>query len=534
MKRILVLLVMHLIQVSMLYGQNDFTLYKQARKLTIEKKWNKAIQSYNKLRDRYPESRYRDDADFWNAYILEKQGQLEDAFFTYQEVIDKHPKSAWVDDAVIHQIFLAETFVRNGKDSYAEFLKQKLDDSDVNIRNQAAISLGELGNRAALPVLRNIGRGDDVDLATVAKKLIKKIERTPAPAAGEEKSLSDIEILLKSKDEGGLSSEGPEQSFWDKLFFETSRYKTYMQLNRKGEEWSDTELMNFGLWHILSPDLFENYFSLSDEYDRKEWLRKFWKRWDPTPTTDTNERKDEFIRRIRYARNSFGGEWNGRQFKHLTQQYMREGWSVAPWDSRGELYVKYGEPDHRDASRGMHEEIWRYYRYDVDFTVKPYVTNIFGNGIKPGPMSKIMYRSNPSYIETGYIYKNEFRFDAYKDYSPMKDFEVDMDVTKSASDVMKIDVVYKLSAKDIDFLDRDGKFTAKFLERYVVYNEDFREVFSRQKDVDLLAASESEKKTRRSFRFDFELPRGSYTLALSVKDRNSNKLGIFLEEFRVE
>ncbi|MEE4312316.1 MAG: GWxTD domain-containing protein [candidate division KSB1 bacterium] len=534
MKRILVLLVIHFIQVSTLFGQNDFTLYKQARKLTIEKKWNKAIQSFNKLRDRYPESRYRDDADFWNAYILEKQGELEDAFFTYQEVIDKHPKSAWVDDAVIHQIFLAETFVRNGKESYAEFLKQKLDDPDVNIRNQAAISLGELGNRAALPVLKNIGRGDDVDLAAMSKKLIEKIEGTPAPVTEEEKSLSDIEILLKSKNEGGLSSEGSDQSFWDKLFYETNRYKTYLQLNRKGEDWSDTELMNFGLWHILDSNQFEDYFSLSADYDREEWLRRFWKRWDPTPTTDANERRDEFLRRVRYARDNFGDEWNGRQFKHLTQQYLREGWSVAPWDSRGELYVKYGDPDHRDTSRGMYEEIWRYYRYDVDFAVKPYITNIFGNGIKPGPMSRIMYRNNQSYIETEYIYKNEFRFDAYKDYSPMKDFEVALDVKKSVSDLKKIDVVYKLSAKDIEFLKDDGKYSAKFLERYVVYNNDFREVLSNQKDIGVLAESGSDKKARRSFRFDFELPKGSYTLALSVTDRNSNKLGIFLEEFRVE
>ncbi len=77
--------------------------------------------------------------------------------------------------------------------------------------------------------------------------------------------------------------------------------------------------------------------ALKEAKDRKVLLQQFWKRRDPTPITDVNERKVEHFRRVAYAREHFGT-------------------AVFPWDRRGEVYVRYGTPSHKSASRDRRRE----------------------------------------------------------------------------------------------------------------------------------------------------------------------------------
>lgn len=71
--------------------------------------------------------------------------------------------------------------------------------------------------------------------------------------------------------------------------------------------------------------------------NRQVLLQQFWKRRDPTPITDVNERRVEHFRRVAYAREHFGT-------------------AVFPWDRRGEVYVRYGTPSHKSASRDRRRE----------------------------------------------------------------------------------------------------------------------------------------------------------------------------------
>ncbi|OGG52093.1 MAG: hypothetical protein A3F84_19780 [Candidatus Handelsmanbacteria bacterium RIFCSPLOWO2_12_FULL_64_10] len=64
--------------------------------------------------------------------------------------------------------------------------------------------------------------------------------------------------------------------------------------------------------------------------DRREFLRRFWLERDPFLATGGLMRWLEHYRRVLYARERFAGS-----------QY--------PWDRRGEVYIRYGEPDYRSA-----------------------------------------------------------------------------------------------------------------------------------------------------------------------------------------
>ena len=78
-------------------------------------------------------------------------------------------------------------------------------------------------------------------------------------------------------------------------------------------------------------------FKEAAEDERKALSETFWAGRDPAPATAANERWIEHCRRVAYAREHFGGH-------------------DFPWDARGEVYVRYGRPDHISESENIRFE----------------------------------------------------------------------------------------------------------------------------------------------------------------------------------
>ncbi len=74
-----------------------------------------------------------------------------------------------------------------------------------------------------------------------------------------------------------------------------------------------------------------------DRFDRLGYARLFWQKRDPTPATPANERRIEHYRRVIYAIKNYSD--------------ARE-----PWDRRGEVYIRYGEPRHKSQSDSVRFE----------------------------------------------------------------------------------------------------------------------------------------------------------------------------------
>lgn len=72
-------------------------------------------------------------------------------------------------------------------------------------------------------------------------------------------------------------------------------------------------------------------YEQADGPDRVELVKRFWTAHDPDLTTAINERLLEHYRRVWYA---LGAYSRGKQ----------------PWDRRGEVYIRFGEPDYRSTS----------------------------------------------------------------------------------------------------------------------------------------------------------------------------------------
>jgi hypothetical protein len=258
-------------------------MFLDAKEKCIEQQWREAIDLLEELLQKYPTSRYQDDAKFWIAYSLEKiPGSSVDAFFKYSELVNDSPSSPWKDDAIMHQIMLAEQFVRGGQEQYRSFLREKLGTAMSQIRNRAAIALGRLGDRSGLEVLRKLR--DDDDLGALAGNLITLLDKEPLESIPDT-SRSAIRLLYEKGLEPMTKGKPEDRGF---LWFSSQRYEQYRSMLRNDDNWNRQELNDFALWHIINTDEFESYRSLSDAYDKEEWMRKFWKERDPTPTTDEN------------------------------------------------------------------------------------------------------------------------------------------------------------------------------------------------------------------------------------------------------
>ena len=80
--------------------------------------------------------------------------------------------------------------------------------------------------------------------------------------------------------------------------------------------------------------------------ERRARWDEFWKRRDPTPETERNEAKEDFLERLHYANAEFGA--------------TRPGWMT----DRGRIYIRYGPPDliEREpaAADAYPVEVWHY------------------------------------------------------------------------------------------------------------------------------------------------------------------------------
>lgn len=200
---ILLPILLLMIMPSILSAQQDSTLFLEAKTLMFQKKYSEALNLYEMLKMRYPDSKYSDASEFWSAYILEKQGKTTFAFNAYGDLVQKYPGSTWVDDAMVRQIGLAEKFVREGQQNYQDFLNEKLDSPFKNVRYQAALSLGKFRDQRAVPVLNEMSKNGDRDMKSIANSMLRNYpSQPPGKQLQQERKLHDpSKSRLNGKDD---------------------------------------------------------------------------------------------------------------------------------------------------------------------------------------------------------------------------------------------------------------------------------------------------------------------------------------------
>lgn len=142
------------------------------------------------------------------------------------------------------------------------------------------------------------------------------------------------------------------------------------------------------MFHISSPDERNTFLRLQNNRDRDVFIRMFWEQRDPTPGTEVNEDKEEYLERFEYVNSRF----------HIGAG--RPGWRT----DRGRFYMKLGPPVNIEYYENLKEiypiRVWNYYGdrrrgLPTHFTITFYRPNFttewkFYNPAVDGPHSLIM------------------------------------------------------------------------------------------------------------------------------------------------
>ncbi len=272
----------------------------------------------------------------------------------------------------------------------------------------------------------------------------------------------------------------------------------------------DDRLVYYSLRPIASREQLRAFFALGRER-REDWLRRFWRELDPTPTTEYNERKAEHERRVSYALEHFSTRFWGR-----------------PWDERGDAYVKFGEPDDRDvAMEGASlSETWHY--SSSRLTLK-FAENPLEDGYRLVPIPRNAIRTKQDlFVERATAEAEAVSKEPVYDYGfdTTLPYYCEWSRFKGGEGRTRVELVYAVPAGQLDSSGGWGRIGV----RAKVYDMAYEEVASRAGEQWLPRAM-VEKTGLFIGGLDFSVPPGSYRLAVRVEDLESRRMGILKSQF---
>ncbi len=294
---------------------------------------------------------------------------------------------------------------------------------------------------------------------------------------------------------------------------------------------------------LLGQEEFAEYVLIDDTAASADWLRRFWVSHDPTPTTPDNEFREEHERRVYHALYLFGGAGKSR-----------------PWDDRGEVYIRYGQPDERIVRQAGEEgegfgttppatqsareffdsplndpgasvEIWSYYRWNETFQYED--KRGFGY-FELAPVTDPSFRRQSA----GEFHSARLRaIDLqpaiyYHEYGRnLIDYALDVVRFRGRDGQWRIDVNlgYPLSQ-----LGRGEDSSSVSIRRtLLVRDEDEEEVFS---EVGIIARQAGRLGPDNQLMIEqkvIDLAPGRYTVAVTIEDQNTGKSGTYLKSLRL-
>ncbi len=261
-----------------------------------------------------------------------------------------------------------------------------------------------------------------------------------------------------------------------------------------------------------------------DPSAREDFLRRFWKERDPTPTTAANERWLEHCRRVAYANIHFGAP----------------GLDLPGWKTkRGEFYIRYGEPKVKwrelgevGAGVGLVPPRWVWAYGEEGREVSLIFADTFLNGEYNFPFpdkswGPADFRNSPATVALRMVEASpeDYRHDYGAE--PL-DYLYRMVEFRGPGGLTELQMVYGIPNPGLEF-SRSGQMSRAVIERRaVLFDQDWNEV-AREEDVQSFEVPPTQAANPNRMvveKADFLVPDGPYRLALNISDQGSGRLGI--------
>ncbi|MFC1595299.1 hypothetical protein ACFL3X_00085 [Gemmatimonadota bacterium] len=381
-------------------------VYLQAIGLNLQGEWAQALPLFQQVAG--SDSPRAAEAAFYVGLCLENIPDRDvEAFQSFAELRSRFPDDPITSKAISHQITLAG-MLGTSDSFYQEFLARQIENPDLTLNREAVLSLARLGDERSIDGILKILREGTTDQKIIALERISDFETgiavdlarqalaitTGTPLAGRARTLEQSFIAQQTQRER------------EAALLTTDRQSLMNQIGRKGATWTDEELLTQGLYLVMSLDTFVSYLQASSRAKQRIYDEFFATR-DTEPDTPQNEMEIEFRRRIEYAVEFYSEPYKAARSRFGASDWLTADNVYAPWDARGELYVKYGQPDDIFLVQFNVEE-WAYSRYQVDFTVHKYKVNFYRNAIYPGRASQWDYA--PGFVQTHFIDAPRFEY----------------------------------------------------------------------------------------------------------------------------
>jgi GWxTD domain-containing protein len=257
---------------------------------------------------------------------------------------------------------------------------------------------------------------------------------------------------------------------------------------------------------------------------RGEFLRRFWKERDPTPTTPVNERWLEHCRRVAYANIHFAAP-----------KLDLPGWQT----KRGEFYIRYGEPKVKwrelgeiSTGGGLVPPRWVWAYSEEGQEVSLIFADTFLNGEYNFPFpdkswSAADFRNSPATIAERMVesdpedYRHDYGAEPLEYLYRTVEF-------RGRDGLTELQVVYGIPNPGLDF-SRSGQMARAEIERTaVLFDPNWNEMARAQDRQNFEVPPTQTANVNRMVveQADFQVPPGSYWLALNIRDEGSGRLGI--------
>lgn len=304
-------------------------------------------------------------------------------------------------------------------------------------------------------------------------------------------------------------------------------------------------------WEIkaaASTDEFTAYEATPDSL-KPDWVRRFWKSKDPTPATPENEFLTEHGRRVDYALQHYGHQGKGR-----------------PWDDRGEMYIRYGEPDEIEMSdEGFYDpgapksaielrdnpiaakqaatrrgtgaetsiggdplfatsiERWYYSRYGLSFQFQPDLATGLVEAVPYVSTDRGQVQTAREFVNSTEIRHEIYQHDYGGDFLP---YTFSIARFRGPARNWEVDVNLALPLEKLALAGPDTN-EVSCLRRMVIFDQAWHEVA-----LDSTVIVKEVERYRRRGKLlveqkTFQVPPGLYTLSVEVRDLITRKVGIY-------
>ena len=374
--------------------------YQRARDLNLRGEWEKALELFRQLAS--GDSPRAAEASFYEGLCLENLlDRDEEAFQVFAALRQSHPDNQISAKALSHQIILAGMLGERDR-SYREFLAGLIDNDDPSVRMEAALSLARFGDERAVECLLEILRGGSEDQQMMALERVPNFEPDIAERIAKDaaRTSSDPDVQMQAANlEESLKTARTERRRMERML--TRDKKLLMEtIKRKGETWMDEELLTHALFHVMPRRTFATYVQ-GNEAEQQRIYDEFFDDLDRrNRALSRDELETEFQRRIKHASTTFNEPWRATRSRFDVKEWLTPDNPYSPWDARGELYIRYGEPSDIFLL-GNNIVEWYYAGLRVDFTVHEYKLNFFLNAIYPGRASQQDYPAG--HVQANYI-----------------------------------------------------------------------------------------------------------------------------------